>query len=387
MSQINSFTDLKAIESSTEQIPIVGHTVLWRLHGLRVRHAALKGALDQAGFLEFLPDPPTPRKALRRALEAWVAARAQQAHATRTLQTQINADEEQRTLIRVINRAGSDHLVFALVTEDVDFKALGLGYATDLRILLEKKTGQMICSTDARGRIEAYHESQQVTSELQPYWQEFKDLHIAGDLSEMVRRIIDSLQATALRRNGGVYFIPKGNREKLFRLRETIAALPHGDDQPFVCAFGVPDLQETKAQMVQAVHAGMLDEIAGLRADLRRLVEDGTNVREDTVICRLATYQSIRSKAQVYADLLGLRQDAIRSEIGQLETQARRLLLQDAQPVKAKSQNSAKRETVKEKAKPVHRTEDANEIERLPLIYASINHQPANSTAAQINND
>jgi hypothetical protein len=383
MSQINSFTDLKAIESSTEQIPIVGHTVLWRLHGLRVRHAALKGALDQAGFLEFLPDPPTPRKALRRALEAWVAARAQQAHATRTLQTQINADEEQRTLIRVINRAGSDHLVFALVTEDVDFKALGLGYATDLRILLEKKTGQMICSTDARGRIEAYHESQQVTSELQPYWQEFKDLHIAGDLSEMVRRIIDSLQATALRRNGGVYFIPKGNREKLFRLRETIAALPHGDDQPFVCAFGVPDLQETKAQMVQALHAGMLDEIAGLRADLRRLVEDGTNVREDTVICRLATYQSIRSKAQVYADLLGLRQDAIRSEIGQLETQARRLLLQDAQPVKAKSQNSAKRETVKEKAKPAHRTEDANEIERLPLIYASINHQPANSTAAR----
>ena len=262
------------------------------------------------------------------------------------------------------------------------FKALGLGYATDLRILLEKKTGQMICSTNARGRIEAYHESQQVAAELQPYWQEFKDLHIAGDLSEMTRRIIDSLQATALRRNGGVYFIPKGNREKLFRLREVIADLPHGDDQPFVCAFGVPDLQETKAQMVQAIHAGMLDEIAGLRADLRRLAEDGTNVREDTVICRLATYQSIRSKAQVYADLLGLRQDAIRSEIGELEAQARRLLLHDAQPAKAKSQKSVKPETAQEKSKPARHTDIADEIERLPLLYLNGTGHPSLFPAA-----
>lgn len=387
MSQTNVFTDLKAVESSTEQIPIVGHTVLWRLHGLRVQHVTLRDALDRAGFLEFLPDPPTPRKALRRALETWVAARAQEAHAARILQQQTNADEDQRTLIRVINRAGSDHLVFALVTEDIDFKALGLGYATDLRILLEKKTGQMICSTDARGRIEAYHESQQVAAELQPYWQEFKDLHIAGDLSEMTRRIINSLQATALRRNGGVYFIPKGNREKLFRLREVIADLPHSDDQPFVCAFGVPDLQETKAQMVQAIHAGMLDEIAGLRADLRRLAEDGTNVREDTVICRLATYQSVRSKAQVYADLLGLRQDAIHSEIGELEAQARRLLLQDAQPAKAKSQKSVKPETAQENSKPARHTEDTDEIERFPLIYAGINHHQPLPTAAQVSGD
>lgn len=379
MSQTNVFTDLKAVESSTEQIPIVGHTVLWRLHGLRVQHVTLRDALDRAGFLEFLPDPPTPRKALRRALEAWVAARAQEAHAARILQQQANADEDQRTLIRVINRAGSDHLVFALVTEDIDFKALGLGYATDLRILLEKKTGQMICSTDARGRIEAYHESQQVAAELQPYWQEFKDLHIAGDLSEMTRRIIDSLQATALRRNGGVYFIPKGKRDELFRLREVIADLPHGDDQPFICAFGVPDLQETKTQMVQAIHAGMLDEIAGLRADLRRLTVEGTNVREDTVICRLATYQSIRSKAQVYADLLGLRQDAIRSEIGELEIQARRLLLHDAQPARATSQEAS---AVREKAKPALQTAGVDEIEILPLLYLNGAGHPSSFPAS-----
>jgi hypothetical protein len=99
------------------------------------------------------------------------------------------------------------------VTEDVDYQALGLGYATDLRILLDKKTGQMICSTSASGRSEAWHESQQVAAELQPYWEEFKDLPVAGDLSEMMRRIVDSLLATSLRRSGGVYFVPVGRRD------------------------------------------------------------------------------------------------------------------------------------------------------------------------------
>src|SRR5262249_40164408 len=59
---------------------------------------------------------------------------------------------------------------------------------------------------------------------------------------------------------------------------------------------GVPDLHEAKAQMTQALHAGMLDGVAGLRADLRRLIAEGTNVREDTVITRLAAFQCVRAQ-------------------------------------------------------------------------------------------
>jgi hypothetical protein len=46
--------------------------------------------------------------------------------------------------------------------------------------------------------------------------------------------------------------------------------------------------------MTQMLHAGMLDEIAGLRADMRRLIAEGTNVRDETVISRLAAFQSVR---------------------------------------------------------------------------------------------
>ena len=186
--------DLNGVEASISQFPLVGYTVFWRLAGIRVSHPDLAQALQAVGFDKYLPDPPTPRVALRRALAEWIKAKQRIA---RSLQIQ-QGDEDQeendggrrRTLIRVINRAGSEHLVYALVAEDIDFSALGLSYGTALRILLHKKTGEMICTTDAEGVIDAQRESQQVTNELMPYWRQYRDLFIARDLSEMMREIV-----------------------------------------------------------------------------------------------------------------------------------------------------------------------------------------------------
>jgi hypothetical protein len=369
MSQTNPNNSLAAVEASTAQIPLVGYTVLWRLHGLRVKHDQLKDALDRAGFLQFLPDPPTPRKSLRRALQAWVTSRARTARAQQVIAQQANSDEAQRTLIRVINRTGSEYIVFALVMEDVDYKALGLKYATDLRIQLHKKTGDMICTTKTTGQIESYHESQQVAAELKPFWDEFRELHVATDLSDTVRRIIDSLQATTLRRSGGVYFVPKGKGNELERLRQMVAGLPYHGDQPFICAFGVPDIHGTKTQMTQVLHAGMLDEIGGLRAELRRLIAEGTNVRQETVYTRLAEYQSVKAKAQVYADLLGLRLDKMRAEIDDLETQAYRLLMSDGASSEKKRGRSSKPQVVPPQPN-VER--DVDDLEMMPLLRTAV---------------
>jgi hypothetical protein len=135
--------DLNGLEAATSQLPLVGFTVLWRLEGIRIGHPDLEQALQSAGFEKYQPDPPTPRVALRRALAEWIKTKQRTA---RTLQLQLG-DEDQdengggrrRTLIRVIDRAGTEHLVYALVAEDIDFSALGLSYGTALRILLTKR--------------------------------------------------------------------------------------------------------------------------------------------------------------------------------------------------------------------------------------------------------
>jgi hypothetical protein len=334
MSESFAISGLGGVEESTARLPLVGYTVLWRLAGIRVGHAELEKLLTAAGFRRYLPDPPTPRTALRRALERWVAARRRAAATARTRLSAVPGAEDEaegrRTLIRVINRAGSEHLVYALVAEDVDFPSLGLSYGTALRILLHKKTGEMVCTTEASGVIDALSESRRVSAELAPYWAEYKDLHIARDLSQMMREIVGGMSATCLRREGGVYFVPAGERESLGRLRELFARLPQlPEREPFVCALGVPDANETRRSLAVAVHAGVMDEIGLLRSDLVRVAEGGEKVREKTVEQRLLAYKRMRAKAELYRDLLGMRQGEVSAAVAALEAQARRLLMSD----------------------------------------------------------
>jgi hypothetical protein len=252
-----------------------------------------------------------------------------------------NGDGRRRTLIRVINRAGSEHLVYALVAEDIDFSALGLSYGTALRILLYKKTGEMICTTDAEGVIDAQRESQQVTDELMPYWRQYRDLFISRDLSEMMREIIDGMSAVSLREAGGVYFVPASERDSLLRLRQLIAGIPQvANFDPFVCALGVPDAVEAKRGLSKAVHAGLLDEINSLRGDLGRLSESGDRLREKTIAQRLVVYKRLKAKAEMYQELLGMRQDEVRAETTGLEREALNLLAADSVPLNSATSQS-----------------------------------------------
>src|SRR6266540_2530978 len=329
--------DLNGVEASTSQLPLIGYTVFWRLAGIRVSHPGLERALQKTGFDKYLPDPPTPRVALRRALAEWIKTKQR---ITRNLRLQQDGEEQdendggrRRTLIRVINRAGSEHLVYALVAEDIDFGMLGLSYGTALRILLHKKTGEMICTTDAEGVIDAQRESQQVTDELMPYWRQYRDLFIERDLSEMMREIVAGMNAVSLRQAGGVYFVPASERDSLFRLRRLIADIPQvADLDPFVCALGVPDAVEAKRGLSKAVHAGLLDEISLLRGDLGRLSESGDRLREKTIAQRMVMYKRLKAKAEMYRELLGMREDEVRVGIAALEREALNLLAEDVVP-------------------------------------------------------
>jgi hypothetical protein len=342
VSMLNSviMRDLNGLEAATSQLPLIGFTVLWRLDGIRVSHPELEQALQSAGFEKYLPDPPTPRVALRRALAEWIKTKQQ---AARTLQIQLG-DEDQdengggrrRTLIRVIDRAGSEHVVYALVAEDIDFSALGLSYGTALRILLNKKTGEMICTTDAEGVIDAQRESRQINDDLMPYWRQYRDLFIARDLSQMMRVIINEMNAVSLRQAGGVYFVLESERDSLLRLRQLIAGIPHvAGSESFVCALGVPDAVEAKRGLSKAVHAGLLDEIDSLRGDLGRLGESCDRLREKTIAQRLVIYKQLKAKAEMYQELLGMRQDEVRAGIAGLEREALNLISGEDNPLTA----------------------------------------------------
>src|SRR5262249_35604876 len=276
--------DLNGVEASTSQFPLIGYTVFWRLAGIRVSHPDLERALQATSFDKYLPDPPTPRVALRRALAEWIRAKQR--------------------------------------------------IARNWQL-------QMICTTDAEGVIDAQRESQQVTDELMPYWRKYRDLFIARDLSEMMREIIDGMNAVSLRQAGGVYFVPANERDSLLRLRQLIDDIPQvtGLD-PFVCALGVPDAVEAKRGLSKAVHAGLLDEVNSLRGDLGRSSKSGDRLGEKTIAQRLVIYKRLKAKAEMYQDMLGIQQDQVRAGIAELDREALNLISADDIPLSSSTSHT-----------------------------------------------
>jgi hypothetical protein len=324
---------LSSIENQTG-LDFLGYVVNWRLMNIRVQEADLKTALGRAGFSNHLPALPTPRKALRRALETWIAERTQQQTgipqpvATPT-SDQEDENQKETTLIRVINKAGAEHLVFGIVSENVDFNKLGLSYGTQLRILLHKKTGEILCTTEADGVISAQNESSQVTREIIPYYNEFRHLFFTDDLSKMVHAIVTSMNAVSLRKEGGVYFVPQAERHQIELAKELIASLPTtASYKPYLLAIPVINNDVAKADVALAIHHGFLDEVKALASDLDRFAqaEPGT-VRSETISNRLVQYQHVKEKVGMYATLLSMQQDDIVKGLEALTSKAREIVL------------------------------------------------------------
>jgi hypothetical protein len=328
----NTPITLSQIENQTGP-DFLGYVVNWRLMNIRVQEADLKTALERAGFGTHLPALPTPRKALRRALEAWIAERTQQQTGTPQPVTTAASDEDENqkesTLIRVINKAGAEHLVFGIVSENVDFNKLGLSYGTQVRILLHKKTGEIVCTTDADGVITAQNETSQVTNEIIPYYNEFRRLFFTDDLSKMVHAIVTSMNAVSLRKEGGVYFVPHAERHQIELAKELIASLPTTAlHKPYLLAIPVINSEVAKADVALAIHHGFLDELKALASDLDRFAQaEPGSVRSETISNRLLQYQYVKEKVGMYATLLSMQQDDIVKSLEALTNKAKEIVL------------------------------------------------------------
>lgn len=152
---------------------------------------------------------------------------------------------------------------------------------------------------------------------------------MASDLSRVVRAIVDGLGAVSLRDGGGYYFVPEGQRDALAQLRRFVADLPvRTGHEPFLLALPQPDVQAARRQLAQAAHAGFIDELGAMDADLQRFLDaaPGT-VRARTIAGRLATFKTFRVKADAYADLLGMRRERIVAALDALTAKAQAVVL------------------------------------------------------------
>ncbi len=368
------------IELATPEFPLVGWHVMYRISRVAIPFDDLKALLDQHGFGMFLPQPPATRTALHRAVADWVDRLAASgdappragifsAEADEDGEDEGGAPSKKRALIREVPAPPDNPwLVFALVDEAADVAQLSLSYATSLRILLHKQHGHLICTTLPRGIIQlpggaskrrpvraaqeaeeqepeevvaaaarvlaeseaaAGADGAELTRQLRPLWDHYRQLVMSNEVSRIIRRIIASMNSVAVRGRGGVYFVPYSQLDALQRLNRFIAdlptpSLPAGSERrPFLYASGVIDRPASKRQLAVALHAGIMDEVDAARKKLERFVDqEAGSVRPTTILERLAEFRQVKAKALVYADLCGLQQERVATAIKALEARA-----------------------------------------------------------------
>lgn len=315
---VTKIANLTDIEQATTAMPLLGYAIFWRLSGIEVQHADLETALLAAGFEAHLPKPPTFRKVLRRALVAWIKNRGDD--------TSQNAVK--RVLIRVVNDRKSEYMVFCLVGENADFAELNLSYGTNLRVLLHKKNGDIIVTTQKKGNITPTNQEADIAKEIEPFWQHYTGLLLSEDLGRMMRDIVASLNAISVRKEGGMYFIPESRTAELDTLRQLIDDLSV-TGSAYVARFGVP--RSDKRDMGRVFYASMRDEITAMQKDLDRFLQAEGTVRQKTIVERMSAYRTLQGKVETYCDLLGIQRENLTEEINTLRAAARGILLRDTE--------------------------------------------------------
>lgn len=318
------------IQEATADLPLLGYTVVASLKGVEIDHNELLALLTPIGFAHFLPSLVEPRTALRRAIRAWIKELA--ANKT-SLFDEDEGEGTKKQLIREINTRKSQVLTLALVEENIDLEALGLSYLTNLRVFYDKKAKTVSLTTTDRGVTHAVtSQDRQLLSGLLPHYERYGQLHSAGDLSRMIQDIIASMNASTLRANGGIYFVPYDQRDNLARLKELIEEkLPPpkgGTNTSNLLHLPVVDTSNAKQQLAGAAHNAFLQELEALQKDLDRFIEQSQKgkVKRDSMVERLVKYQQAKKRVELYEQVLGMRREQVIEGLAHLEKQALALI-------------------------------------------------------------
>jgi hypothetical protein len=165
--------------------------------------------------------------------------------------------------------------------------------------------------------------------ELAPLRAVYRELHLAIDLSRLIRRLVEHIPgAVQVRVEGGLVFAPPEAHAELLRLRTLIRDLPLAPESaaPAAHLIAVADTPETRADLAEAVMAGLLQELNALNRGVDRLQANDRVVRPDTINDRQIQVRTVAERAHTHAGLLtAAQQETLAAAVEGLEQRLVRL--------------------------------------------------------------
>ena len=134
-------------------------------------------------------------------------------------------------------------------------------------------------------------------------------------------------------------FVPYAQRPALERLKhlieQALPSAPGKSNASTLLHLPVIDRPAVRSHMTRVLHHSLLGEVTAMQKNLDRLVQQahaateqgrpGT-IRPSTVANRLAEYRAMRTKIELYGEILGARQEQAIRALGELQLAARSLL-------------------------------------------------------------
>jgi hypothetical protein len=326
--------------SGENGLELLGYTVIASLDSrTEISHPDLLQLTTPLGFGGYAPPQVEPNTYIKRAIMAWLKELAKGENG-------ISLEEEEegrkaKSLVRQIKTPDKQVIILALVKENINLEELGLEYLTNLRVFFVRPKphtedeGILTLTLTPSGQTDprTYYPTQKeqdLLDSLQRHVTYYKGVYKSLELRRMINQIIEGMQSTNMRPNGGVSFIPYFKRDTLVLLKQLMEGLQRqpGGDKTSLLHIPIIDEENSKRQLAGASHDAFMQRVVAHKEAMTRFVAQNRKrgIRLDNMQARIADYQELRAQLDVYTGLLDVRLDEVRVEVDTLERQAQELI-------------------------------------------------------------
>ncbi len=271
----------------------LGDLLWWSLSDAAIDRVSLEWHWAAAGLAPgLLPEPPTSEKAFK--LAAREAALGQHDR-----------------LIR-LSLENQSQIVFAVVEERKHLEG-SVSYFQETRILLDRATE----------KVSADDSNHDIAKSVSLSYERLRTTHTSDDVRRAVVRTINSFAAVALRESGGVYWIPTVYAQQLRQLQSAVEKI--GQSKMYLLP--VHDSADAARTLGDAALGSIQAELEQLKAEVDGFVAAPPE-RPSTLARRFDAYEALRSRAQLYRDVLQVQVADLDQQLDGMTASVEQLLQQ-----------------------------------------------------------
>lgn len=259
----------------------IGAFTWWALREVAVRRSKLRDEMSAAGLdpEKYMPAEIKAHSAFRKAIDSFKSA---------------SGDALLEAIVP--HRSQSDRIVWAVLDKSVDVAAERVTTVQAAKVIFWKAAERV--TTEG---------SHPLLPHIVAAYEALLDTHVAEDIRHMLRtNLSESMGGISLRETGGIFFVAAPYFTELYAHRQVVGAIG-------------------SRLSVVPIHEGgdMGEEARGtLEEELRLLDKDVAEFdgpRRSTLEERLAVFEGLRGKLEMYSAVLSFKSDDLRVKISALE--------------------------------------------------------------------